>query len=212
MATVALTDVVLYDKWPGAVNPNLGVPRNGFDSTSECGTANSYPLGTKVMGYEDGTRNPGWFTMCYMRFHDGTDLAAAAGDPSDGYAACFHACGTATADGSLSSAFVVTNDLTNSDGTTGHGIAFAAVDLSSDECGWFWIGGVCPASDVTRLAGDMKTNGDVKIGEHLTIVDDGTNCAALAPACLTAIYDLTNVGDGTISYGGPLGYSLQVDA
>ncbi len=213
MATVSLADVVLYDLWPGIPNPNLGIPSDGWDGTSHsCVTKAVYQQGTKIMAYNDSTRWPGWYTMMYLQFHDGTDLASAADDPSKGYAACFRACGTATADGSISGPFVVTNDLTNSDGTTSFGVAFAAADLSSDQFGWFWVGGVNPSADATRLAGEIKTNGDIKIGDHIFFGDDGTNCGAIYPYCPTALAELTNYGDVTLSFGPPAGYSLQVDA
>ncbi len=220
MATVALKDIFLYDKWPGYPNFNLGKPTNGFDSTTS-GSGNNvstalYPIGTKIAvqySPSDTTRWPGQSTFIYLQYHEGTDLQQDAGDPSDGYALCFKADGTATADGSIAGWYQVTNDLTNSvDGTIGGAVAFACTDLSDDEFGWFWCGGVAPVADVTRLAGDIKTNGDVIEGVELMVTDDGTNAGSLQPACLTCIYEVTLGYDATTTWAGPIGHSMQDDA
>jgi len=219
MATVALRDVFLYDNWPGSPNFNLGRPTNGFDSTVS-GSGNNattalYIPGEKIqVPYKaaDQTRWPGTSTFIYLQFHEGTDFAQDAGDPSDGYCACFHADGTATADGSIAGPWQVTNDVTNSDATIGGAIAFACTDLSDDEFGWFWCGGVCPAYDVTRLAGEIKTGGGVTVNCKVFVEGDGTNGAALQIADATQITDTTNFNDISQGLNNVVGYSLQVDA
>ena len=227
MAAIKLNDLILYDKMPGPINPNMGKPAGGWDSTTvgggNCVTTPSFQVGTKIMAYEDNSRAQGWYVMQYLRFHEGTDLAQDVGDVSDGYGMCFHAEGTAagdttTGDYTYTPWYVVTNDLTNSDGTRRGAACFPANDLSHNEYGWCWVGGVCPISDVTRfvvsgeITGcDLKTNGDVLIGQEVIVVDDGTNCGALAPHCPTETYDVTVVGDATVATT-PIGWVTNTDA
>lgn len=212
MATISLSQVTLFDTVPGAPIPGLGKPADGWcGTTHSCITTPAYPLGTKITQYEEATKNPGPYTMCYMRFHDGTDASNGIGDVSDSYRVCFHAEGTATADGSIGGTYVVTNDLTNSDGTVGGFAVLAAAELSSDQCGWFWCGGVCPVTDVTKLNAELKTNGDVLRGSLITLMWDDTGYGIAAPACLTVMYDETNIGD--ITHPAMVhGLSLNVDA
>ncbi len=179
-------------KWPGHPIPGLGKPADGWDGTTHsCVTSPVYPIGTKISQYYDNTVSPGYATMMYMQFHDGTDLGAAAGDVSDGYGMCFMAEGTATADGTIPNWLIVTNDLTNSDGTKGGAMAVPLADLSSDQFGWFWVGGVFPYSDCTARAGDIKVTGDISLLVNvnpipLYVADDGTNCASFESAVADA--------------------------
>lgn len=197
MAGINLRNINLIDKWPGTPNPNMGIPTNGFDSSvagsGNCVTTPVFDVGTKIMAYNDGTYNPGWYTMCYMQFCEGSDNAHDAGDPSDGYACCFHYEATQHhPDGNNKATwYAVTNDLTNSDGTTGGALAIAVRDLSGadttttgNEYGWYWVGGVCPCvtspdTDCTQLGGEVLTGGSVGQGEYIAIQDDGTNCAEM---------------------------------
>jgi len=226
MATIKLNDLMLYDKMPGPINSRLGKPTDGWDGTinaGNCVTSPTFQIGTKIMGYEDNSRAPGHYIMQYLRFHEGTDLAADVGDVSDGYGMCYHAEGTAagdttTGDYTYTPWYVVTNDLTNSDGTRRGAAAFACADLSHNNFGWFWVGGVCPISDVTKfvVSGEVtgagiKTNGDVKIGMEVIVVDDGTGCGALAPNCPTEAFDTTTIGDATEGTT-PIGWVTNTDA
>ena len=64
MATVAMNDVVLYDKWPGYPNFNLSKPTNGFDSTvsgsGNCVSTPLYPPGTKIAINYNATDQSEW--------------------------------------------------------------------------------------------------------------------------------------------------------
>ena len=219
MATVNLKHVILKDKWPGYPNFNLSKPANGFDSTVS-GSGNNvdtalYPPGTKIaVQYTaaDQTNWPGQSIFAYLKFYEGTDSAFDVGDPSTGYCACFYADLTTTGDGSIAGPYIITNDLTNSDGTQGGAIAFPCTDLSAGEYGWCWVGGVCPVADVTRLAGEIKTQGGVAEGCQLFIEDDGTNAAAVNIADATLITDSTSYNDLTQGFDIVIGKSLQVDA
>ena len=224
MATVALKDVFLYDRWPGTPNFNLGRPTNGFDSTV-AGSGNNvdtalYPPGTKIQVHTtaaDTTRWPGQSTFIYLQFHEGTDLAYDIGDPSTGYCLCSRYDSTNSADGSIAGPYQVTTDLTNSDGTKGGAIAFACTDLSgtdtgAGEWGWFWCGGVCPVVDVTRLAGDIKTGGSVAVGTPVSVVDDGSNAGALELCEVTLLCGTLMMSINYLLQGAAVGYSLQVDA
>lgn len=224
MATISLRDVILYDRWPGYPDPNLSEPTSGFDASAQCSTAPVWPIGTKIQKYNDSTLNPGYFTMAYLQFCEGSDSAYDAGDPSTGYGACFRYDATQHLPDGQKNWFKVTHDLTNSDGTRGGAVAFPAFDLSGadttttdNEFGWFWCGGVNPCitttgfADCTRLAGEVKTDGDIKAGVEFCFEDDGTNAASIIPYCMTAIFEVTLGYDATI-FCGPSGYALAADA
>ena len=96
---IQLTQLMLYDNWPGAVNPNLGIPRGGFDATewNLCTTDDTaaadtppYPIGTKIMAYTDNSNCPGWYTMMYLAFHDYSSRDIEAKDVSLGQGYCCH--------------------------------------------------------------------------------------------------------------------------
>lgn len=74
-----LSHLILYDKWPGTPNPNLGIPTGGFDATAwnlstadDTATADTppYPLGTKIQAYTDNSECPGYYTMMYLARHE----------------------------------------------------------------------------------------------------------------------------------------------
>lgn len=225
MATVGMSYLILQDNWPGSITPNLGKPTNGWDNTTDCCvTSPTYPLGTKIQLYNDCTRNPGNYIMCYMARADGSftgDHSAALGDiagPSVGSLVCTHM-DTTTVDGNESYVpwYYVGGDCTATDATReGIGqVAFACgsmgsgkiADNSNDgfECGWFWVGGVCPgtatAGDLTWLYdASMETDGNVTKGRGIILMDDGTNGISFADA---SIGDATNV---------PCGWSIITDA
>lgn len=103
MATVHLGQLNLIDRWPGAVNPNLGIPKGGWDSTSDNfatsdDTASAwtppYPVGTKIMAYTDNSNCPGYYTMMYLMYHcysaTGGVIDASTYCISNGYGYCFH--------------------------------------------------------------------------------------------------------------------------
>jgi hypothetical protein len=203
MATISLRQLYLYDKWPGSVS-DVGPPPNGYDSTVE-GSGNDvtnalFQPGEKRRILNDGTVNPGWSTMMYLQFVEGSDSAFDAdADPSTGYCACFHIVDASEhAPDGQTDYYLVTHDLTNSEGTLGGAVAFAMTDLSGADTtgtgwanyGWFWVGGVNPCVtgpnrvDMTAIGGEMKTGGSVAIGNPVYINGDGTNAAALAHALI----------------------------
>ena len=198
MAIINLKDIILVDKLPGSGDRHLGKPDNSWDSTEHsCVTTPVYPVGQKRWVRQDNTHAPGEACFVYAQFHDGTDAGIAVGDVSDGYNACFHAEGTATADGSVAHWYQMTNDLTNSDGTIGGSMVFFAADLSSDQYGWGWCGGVCPIDDVTKFNAEIKTNGKITAGAPLAVQGDGTLFASLMVADITSITDITDGETGT---------------
>ena len=225
MATLGLSYVCLNDLWPGAVNPNLSTPTNGWDNTTDCCvTTPTYPAGTKIMGYNDETRNPGGYVMCYMQICDGTfaaDHSAALGVKADMSVAGMikaHYCGTC-ADGNENNQpwYIVTADCTSSDAT--RGIMRAAVSCSSatdagtdatlvgTQWGWCWIGGVNPGqggtsgTDLTWLyeCSVTTTSGEISEGSPVFLVDDATN-------------GLTFDGTGSAAEEYPCGWSIKADA
>jgi len=103
MASIHLSQLQLIDGFPGPVNPNLGIPRGGWDNTSDNfatsdDTASAwsppYPVGTKIMAYTDNSNCPGYYTMAYLMFHCYSATAgiidASSYCISNGYGYCFH--------------------------------------------------------------------------------------------------------------------------
>jgi hypothetical protein len=189
MASYYLTDLRLVDNQPGAVNPHVGVPANGFDNTTDnfqttsATQGPSYPLGTKVMAYSDATAAPGWYTMQYLAYHsyETGALYDVSGDFSDGQFWCTHADGsTAAFYGETFSQvpwYVMSKCITKGAGdvSTYGAMAVPCATLASDgtacfsqggygdSFGWFWVGGVCPVDDVTIFRGlaDSAKGADV---------------------------------------------------
>ena len=214
MATVGLKYLVLDDNWPGDTDQHLGKPANGWDNTTDCCvTAPTYPLGTKIKAYDDQTASPGWYTMMYLARADGsfiTDHTAAVGNKADYSIAnmlCARQCGT-TADGNTEAPYYyVTGDCTKSDATSsGSHAAFACgsmadADNTNDgfQCGWFWVGGVCPITDATYLDVSMTTSGSVDSLLPVRLID-ATNGISIQ-----------GLLDGT-SEQGRIGISSKTDA
>lgn len=214
MATIGLSYIVLKDAWPGSIDANLGKPTDGWDNTVDCCVTNpTYPVGTKIGQYNDCTRNPGGYTMCYMGRCDGSfaaDHSGAIGVKaafSVGSMVCTHMDAT-TADGNETYVpwYIVTGDCTASDATR-EGIgqvaiacgSMATTDATNDgvRFGWHWVGGVCPGKvtgDLTWLYDtSIETDGNVTKGRGIILMDDGTNGISFADC---SIGDATNLACG----------------
>ena len=99
MGVISLGDLVLTDRFPGHVNPNLGIPTNGWDGTDSNFVTTAadtppplYPPGTKIEAYTDNSNNPGYYTMAYLAYHcysTGVGLIEA-DDISLNVGFCFH--------------------------------------------------------------------------------------------------------------------------
>ena len=185
MAGIYLSNLVMEDRWPGAVNPNLGTPANGWDNTKDNFkmTASTYlpavPLGTKIMAYSDATACPGWYTMMYLMYHDFSSLDISV-DFSHGSMFCSHYDGSKAVnynvDISTVPYYVVARCYTTvaADWTRGAPIAVACTSVTADSSvqlttgdpyelgygdafGWFWVGGVCPLEDATAFQGKASS-------------------------------------------------------
>ncbi len=197
MAQIALSYLQLIDKWPGVVNPNLGIPTGGWANSTDNFTTTSgsttpaYPVGTKIMAYTDNSYCPGYYTMQYLMFHGFEDQDIDVDDFSQGEAWCGHLTDNTGAekyqdDFSGCPWYVVTNEMTaaytdateaqklclpcftlESDGTT------AATNGYGDAYGWFWVGGVCPCADATLL------DDDTGAGLGFDVTTDGVWCGAV---------------------------------
>ncbi len=221
MATIGMSYLMLKDDWPGVPNPNLRKPVDGWDNTVDCCVTNpTYPVGTKVWSYNDETRNPGGYTMCYMGRCDGTfaeDGSSETGvkvDFSLGAFVCSHYEGT-TADGNETSVpwYIVTGDCTQSDATA-EALGVVAIqcgsmnteDNSQDgvRYGWFWVGGVSPGKvtgDLTWIYdASIETDGNVTKGRGVLLMDDGTNGISFADF---------SIGDAT---NAPCGWVIKTDS
>lgn len=191
MANIALKNLVLFDNWPGTPNPNLSIPTNNWDNTVDNDvTAPTWPVGTKIMAYEDSTWNPGYYTMIYLGYLEGTDLDTPLSDGSAGFRICTHAETTVSNDGTQARWCTVTNDCTNSDATRigQHPIAIACTSLTdvgaagvvTIKYGWFWGGGVCPVGDITGFNHDLT--GTAAAGAGFVLADDGGNGISITTA------------------------------
>ena len=226
MANLPLTKLVLYDRFPGAPNPNLGIPSGGWNNTTDNEvTSPTYPPGTKIQAYSDNSHAPGHYIMYYGSFAAYSADADVSGDYSDGRFWCSHCCLTddvadatyeiASGDGSSQPPHVLAACFTTLgwDGTKGSPIAVPCATLDGYDYGWFWVGGVCPASDVTILrgladsdAGADVTTDDVQAGD---VFLEYTATTGLMTAC-----DITQITDATGAIGRlpiPIGYVLEAD-
>ena len=182
MAGLAAEEFILYDTVPGRVNPNVGMPTNGFDSTDNSNVATAtWDTGTKVLGYQDvtvttaGARqcNRGGYTMVYGQFLCSTTAA----DCSAGEFLTL-GCGSTGFHGQLS----FTKELTAANGAIITApLVVAAADMTPSSYGFFWCEGVCPQEDVTGL--DQSTtytsDGSVVSGRVL-VVPTGSSVATIS--------------------------------
>ena len=100
MAGIAIANIRLIDNWPGAVNPNLGIPTGGWDNTTDNFVTTAvdtplptYPIGTKIMAYTDNSACPGNYTMMYLMYHavsSTVGIVEATVDFTAGSHFCFH--------------------------------------------------------------------------------------------------------------------------
>lgn len=177
--------ISLYDNWPGPVNPNLGRPSSGWCVTS-CPTTAAYPAGTKIMAYSDATINPGWFTMMYGQIAcSSTTNAKTAGAPEGDVSVFGLFCGHCdiTTDVADTTYVIEMPDASNAppmyvltgcwsastDLTKGGPLAVACGTMNAHQWGWFWVGGVPPVLDVTKLQGALSNTRGAEITAILDI-------------------------------------------
>lgn len=247
MAVVSIGDLQLIDQWPGHVNPNLGIPTNGWDSTTDNFVTTaadtpppSYPIGTKIEAYTDNSNNPGYYTMAYLAYHC---ISSAIGlieadDMSIGKCYCFHydasdavAYASQGADTSIVPYYVVAGIESHAttaavtDATKGGCLAIPCLSKSAgestaayvsgfgDSFGWFWVGGVCPVSDVTLFKGEADTTFvgfDLTTDAHVIsapfVVEFTTDSGILEYAGMSIGLDTTHVETG-LPYDCAVGYS-----
>ena len=196
MATIRLSRINLYDRFPGPVNPNKGVPVDGWAKT--CVTYPEYPVGEKRMGYTDNSHCPGTYTMMYGTLAAGSDTNfCVSEDFSNGKCWVAHCCLSedvsyagdptylmANPDGTTQPWHVMhrCTSLLETDLSSSGGAAIPCATMNGYDYGWFWVGGVCPCKDVTIMdesdtgAGcDMTTYGDIVAGGfHLCVTDYAT--------------------------------------
>lgn len=189
MASINLGNLILYDRFPGNPNSNLGIPRGGFDNTMDnCVTAPTYPVGTKIQVYTDNSFCPGNYTMMYAGF---ACISATLG-VIDGDMTTFHpwcmpwAITTSTDDttyeipdysGDISVVPPVimaqcytaedTDSLSVFAWSTNQSVGMPCATLEGYEYGWFWVGGVCPAGDITFYRGVA----DIQVGAEFSTDD-----------------------------------------
>ena len=218
---IGLHKILLYDHWPGEPNPNLGVPAGGWDNTStcQCQSVAYYPPGTKASAYSDFTYCPGNYVMCYMMYSEGgtfsDDLLAISegggicadtGDDCDTETDALSACYGTVHDITYSKWWIITNDFANSEASHCGRVAVGIGAMCEGEFGWFWVGGVCPAADITwydqqtgGVGTEMLGEGNIVQGSKLMPANDATGAVVLIP------------WDGTWEYM-PCGLALEADA
>ena len=203
MAGINLSSVILYDRWPGPVNPNLGMPVDGWDNTVDnykttaATDLPAWPLGTKIMTYSDNSWAPGWYTMIYLEYHSYESGATydVSNDISDGFPGCAQADGSTAAhydtiaDNSTIPYYVVTRCLTTAGGQVDYtranagvgAIAVPCCSMSSDGTACITQGGY----------GDFYGwfwCGGVCPAKDITFLDDngagiGSTCAGIGACC-----------------------------
>ncbi len=232
MANLQLSRLILKDNWPGEAE-DIGIPQDGFDNTrdnfstaDETGRAlnvnHTQRLGAKRKSYTDNTNCPGWYIMMYLCLHsfeDGMDISV---DFSDGN--CFHTTSDETAAATAEFAdagkvpyCVVSRCTTGADPSKSNAVAlFCSTNTYSDGTvvlsqgygdgyGWAWVGGVCPAKDITIFDdGSGNFQGvdltvDAGVGKGPVYLDQ-TGAAALMMAT-----DLSNINDATLGSNGRFG-------
>ena len=247
MAGINLSSIILDDRWPGAVNPNLGIPKGGFDNTTDNYTTTAasdtpkYPLGTKIMAYTDNSWAPGWYTMMYLMYHSYESGATydISADISDGWIGCLH-CDGSTAqhynqqgDTSTIPYYVVgrcitavATDLSSGGGATALPCCSIGTDGTDsytqgygDAFGWFWVGGVCPAKDLTFFDNIGAGKASVCAGIGACVTGDFATRAkgnlyfeitAALSTCLLTNDITTYIADATYAIPiVPIGYSCM---
>lgn len=233
---IRLAHLILYDKWPGTPNPNLGIPRGGFDATEwnlstmdDTDKADNppYPLGTKIQVYTDNSECPGNYTMMYLARHEfsseciSSDISesnifcslpgtlcqthtAAVGVDSSGpcpYYFVSQCYTTASCEVSMGNPIAI--PCTTVDGDSSESLDITTNDPRAQgfghSLGWFWVGGVCPAGDITFYRG----LGDTANGPDITCDGAAMQRKGSVMLCYTAASvevfgcDLTNYNDTT---------------
>jgi hypothetical protein len=195
MAGIASRKIVLYDKWPGQPNQNLGIPTGGFASTELHDVTNpGYPVGEKISIRTDFSSVKGNSTLTYLQYFcmSGENPVE---DLSTGWPVFQQACNSTCADGT-NAAYTCTNAGSFYASGTGYacGTAIGTVAIpcgtlsyralaevttggaNTGGYGWFWTGGVCPVGDVTFFDTDelscISTDGNVTAGFPIRAVVD----------------------------------------
>jgi len=230
MANLRLARVYLYDRFPGPVSPNYGVPTDGWIND---GTAPLHPLGEKRMAYTDNSHCPGWYTMYYGNFAgiSGTNYCISK-DFSDGKCWVAHCCLSED----VSHAADPTYLMSNPDGTTqpahvlmqafsdavtdlsnGGGVGLPCATMDPYDYGWFWVGGSCPCKDVTIMdesdtgfGVDMTTNGTVVPGP---VYMCHTGTTSLLSGEITVNWEISVGGNANTFFGRwpPIGVAMGPD-
>jgi hypothetical protein len=209
MANVRLSRLFLYDRFPGPVNPNKGVPVDGWSKT--CVTEAEYPEGEKRMAYTDNSHCPGYYTMMYgtLAGISASNFCVSA-DFSDGKCFVGHCCLTedvshaadptylmANPDGTYQPMYVMHRCTTDAvtDLTNAGGAAIPCATMDPYDYGWFWVGGVCPCKEVTSMdesdlgiGVDLTTSGSVIPGGFYLAV---TALTALPEADFSAVCEIS---------------------
>ena len=181
MATFGAEEFVLYDTFPGAVNPNMSEPVNGFDSTHSNNVSTAvFDVGTKIMNYNDvstttkgaRTANKGPYTCIYAKYVCSTTASdITAGEQVTQF--CM-------SDGVRP--FAMTKELTAANGAMiMPPLAVACADMTPNSHGWFWCGGVCPQEDITALDTSAwpVTDGSIA-GGQVIVVSTGFSLATMS--------------------------------
>ena len=151
MADGVLDSLLFYllDGWPGVVDPNMGMPIDGFTGALHHNVvAAQYPVGTKIAVYNTGTKpgitsEPGWATFIYLKVgtQDTTAIAAK----------------TIVVQDSATNWYEVTNDPDDCVNVETGAAAIALSAITDAYYGWFWCAGVCPEEFVSDLGGTYLT-------------------------------------------------------
>lgn len=191
MANIRLHKIILKDQWPGAANPNCGIPVDGWGVND--GTSPAYPVGQKRMVYTDNSHQPGMYTMLYGNLAAVSDTNfCISHDFSNGKCWCAHCCLSVDVSWAADPTYQIANhdntaqpmyvmhmcsSLVDSVGTSDYsnsgGAALPCCSMDGYDYGWFWVGGVCPCKDATIMEGSETDGNGADMTTDDTIIGGG---------------------------------------
>lgn len=220
---VKFTEGIPVNGWDNTVD--------NFTTTSGNVTPPNYRVGTKISVYTDNTYCAGNYTMAYLMFHDSSS-ADISGDFSDGAMFCSHYDGSKAvkyqSDISAVPWYVMTRCYSagggdhGSDITSGSPLAIPCATLVGDSSiehttgdaqdlgygdayGWFWVGGVCPAKDVTLMqgTGGSLAGADISVDDELrkgsVMMNYLTNTLGIVNTDTSNFNDVTTLDEDTVN-------------
>lgn len=204
-STIDDAKLILYDRWPGEVDQNLGVPPDGFTGASHHNVATAqYEPGTKIKVYDK--TNKGYATLIYLQYIAGTKAATLA------LAAKQFVCMDTSEQAAAATSptyFKVGDDASECLLTGPMAVALSA--MTTTYYGWFWCGGVCPVDSVAALGGNYVTDGTVAAGLGFTGVANASATASNADKIILKLSSTAAASSAAVNVAPASGLALIAD-